>query len=547
VSRITKPVELTGQDEPVGTLQVPGAARPADQAPSGRLARLPGPDSLWWIAAVAVAFTGVQLLVMPLRLGLSWDEVVYVSQIGGHAPAAFFDPARSRGVTLLVAPVTLITSSIAVLRAYLAVASGLALFGSLLAWRKLRPAWILALAGIAFGGLWVTQFYGPQAMPDEWMAFAALAAVGLFLRAAGPTGRETGAVADGAEGADGVETADGAEAADGRDGAPARTRRWPLLWLAIAVAAATLTRPGDAVFLVAALLIAALGVRAWRQWPLVAAVAVGFALGAAEWVAEAYLRFGGPLARLHLASAEQGGFGLHLGMWAELRAASGPTLCRPCTVGWRYPEVGLWLALLPLLVALGVIVARRADRFRSSLLAAVTALALASQYLIGIDYAAPRFMIPAYALAAIPVADLLAWLLVTARVTDRPWITALVSAVLVAQVGIQEIVFAHEVAGTVTFHADYATAAADLGQLGIRPPCLINGAQRIPIAFYAGCASTPNAIGARPPAAPEARPGGHFAVLTWGKQSPPPFAARWRKVTLTGTGKLTLVAYLPPA
>jgi hypothetical protein len=515
VSRITKPAELPGQDEFAGPGEPAGQDQRSAGTRKGRSARLPGPDSVWWIAAVAAAFTLLQLRAMPLRLGLSWDEVVYVSQVSGHVPAAFFDPARSRGVSLLVAPVTMITSSIAVLRAYLAVASGLALFGSLMAWRRLRPAWILALAGLAFGGLWVTQYYGPQAMPDEWMAFAALAAVGLFLHAA-DTSTST------------------------------RTRRWSLLWLAVAVGAATLTRPGDAVFLVAVLLIAALAVRAWRQWPLLAAVAAGFVIGAAEWVAEAYLRFGGPLARLHLASAEQGGFGLHLGMWAELRAVNGPTLCRPCTVGWRYPEVGLWLALLPVLVALGVFVARRSGRFASSLLAAVVALGLASQYLIGIDYAAPRFMIPAYALAAIPVADLLAWLYVTATATDRPWITALVSAVLVAQLGIQQIALAHEVAGTVTFHADYAAAATDLGKLGIRPPCLINGAQRIPIAFYAGCASTPNSIGARPPAAPQARPGGRFVVLTWGRQSPPPFAARWRKVTLTGTGTLTLIAYLPP-
>ena len=520
MSRITKPVELPGPDGAAAPGNPGSPVRRSAGTGAVRRARLPGPDSLWWIAAAAAAFTCVQLLVMPLRLGLSWDEVVYVSQVSGHVPAAFFDPARSRGVSLLVAPVTMITSSIAVLRAYLAVASGLALFGSLLAWRHSRPAWILALAGLTFGGLWVTLYYGPQAMPDEWMAFAALAAVGLFLRAAAPED-------------------DGA-------GARARTRRWSLLWLAVAVAAATLTRPGDAVFLVAVLLIAALAVRGWRQWPLLAAVTAGFVVGAAEWVAEAYLRFGGPLARLHLASAEQGGFGLHVGMWAELRAVNGPTLCRPCTVGWRYPEVGLWLALLPLLVALGVYVARRAGRFASSLLAALVALALASQYLIGIDYAAPRFMIPAYALAAIPVADLLAWLFVTAQTTDRPWITALVSAVLVAQLGIQQIVLAHEVAGTVTFHADYAVAAADLGKLGIRPPCLINGAQRIPIAFYAGCASTPNSVGSRPPAAPQAAPGGHFVVLTWGRQSPPPFAARWRKVTLTGTGKLTLAAFLPP-
>src|SRR5215472_3717741 len=107
--------------------------------------RLPGPDSPWWIAPVAAAFSLSQLLVVRPHLGLSWDEVVYVSQASRHAPAAFFDPARSRGVSLLVAPVAFATSSVAALRIYLAAVSGLALFGSLLAWRPLRPARVLAL------------------------------------------------------------------------------------------------------------------------------------------------------------------------------------------------------------------------------------------------------------------------------------------------------------------------------------------------------------------------------------------------------------------
>jgi len=54
----------------------------------------PGRDSAWWLVAVGVAFTAAELLFVPPRMGLSWDEVVYVSQVSGHAPAAWFDPAR---------------------------------------------------------------------------------------------------------------------------------------------------------------------------------------------------------------------------------------------------------------------------------------------------------------------------------------------------------------------------------------------------------------------------------------------------------------------
>ena len=154
----------------------------------------PGGDSGWWLVAVGVAFTAAELLFVSPRMGLSWDEVVYVSQVSGHAPAAWFDPARARGVPLLVAPVAALTGSVAALRVYLSVACGLGLTVALWTWRRLRPAWVLGLAGVVFGGLWVAQYYGPQAMPDMWSALGGLAAVGCFLRG-GPragTGRWPG-------------------------------------------------------------------------------------------------------------------------------------------------------------------------------------------------------------------------------------------------------------------------------------------------------------------------------------------------------------------
>jgi hypothetical protein len=207
---------------------------------------------------VAATFTACQLLFVPSRMGLSWDETVYVSQVSGHASAAFFDAARSRGVPLLVAPVTMLTSSVVVLRVYLALLSGLGLLGPLWTWRPLRPAWVLALAGVAFGSLWVALYYGPQAMPDDWMALTALGATGVFLRAATRQGQ-----------------------------------RGALVGLTLTMALAALLRPGDAAFLVAPLVLATLAVPGWRRWRLSASLVAGAAAGAAEWVVEAYLRFGG--------------------------------------------------------------------------------------------------------------------------------------------------------------------------------------------------------------------------------------------------------------
>lgn len=484
---------------------------------------IPPADSIRWLALVAAAFTCAELIFVAPRLGLSWDEVVYVSQASGHAPAAYFDPARARGIPLLVAPVAMLTSSVLALRIYLSVASGLGLFLALLAWRRLRPAWILALAGIVFGGLWVAQYYGPQAMPDEWVAFSALAAVGLFLQAAG--------------------AGQGSQATGHGEASQARPGWRALAGLALSVAVASLVRPGDALYLAAVLIVATVAVRKWRKWSLLVAVAAGFVAGAVQWVVEAYVRFGGPLARLHAAGAEQGGFGLHFAVWDELKALNGPTLCRPCTVGLRSPEISLWWLALPVLVTLGILAARRVGRYDSSLLAAVCGVGLAFQYLFLINYAAPRFLLPAYALLAIPVADALGWLVTGVSRDARPAAITLLGVCLFAQLAIQNAVLDHQVGEKITFFGDYQRIATDLHKLGIRQPCLIKGEQDIPVAFYTGCASAPSISATRARNASEA-----VVVLVRPGDSPPSYARGWSRHYLPGirTGLQKVVAYVPP-
>ncbi len=480
---------------------------------------------------MAAAFTIAQLALVVPKLGLSWDETVYISQVSGHAPASYFDPARARGIPLLVAPLTMLTTSVLALRIYLSLASGLGLFVALLTWRRLRPAWQLALAGVLFGGLWTTLYYGPQAMPDLWVALSSLAAVGFFLQAVrvGTSASDTAPV-----------RATGA-------GVTSARRRWgALAGLTVCGAIAALVRPGDALYLAAVLGIAVLAVRQWRRWDLLAAVVVGFAAGAAEWVIEAYITFGGPLNRLHEAGAEQGGFGFHLAFWDELRAVNGPTLCRPCTVGYRYPVLSLWWLALPVLVVLGVIAVRRAGRLGPTLLAGACAFGLAFQYLFLINYAAPRFLLPAYALAAIPVADAVGWLLTSVRRELRPPVITLVAVVLLVQLLIQATVLQHQVQEKISFLGDYTRIAADLRVLGVRPPCLVKGDQDIPIAFYSGCASAPGvtasgtAVGGR-----STEP---IAVLVAPGQSPPGYARDWTQHELPGIQSklLEMSVYLPP-
>ncbi|MFD0442628.1 glycosyltransferase family 39 protein [Streptomyces indonesiensis] len=196
------------------------------------------PRRIPWLVPVALAYAAAQLALVVPHLGLGWDETVYLSQVDPHRPAAYFSAPRSRGISLLAAPVLAVTDSTTVLRIVLALLSAAALYAAYRVWQPLLGPGRTALAALLFAGLWTTLLYGPQAMPNLWVALSAVAAVGWFLRAAHP---------------------------------PAGRRA--LLGLGAMVAAATCFRFSDGVWLVLPLLAACAIVPAWRRprprspWP----------------------------------------------------------------------------------------------------------------------------------------------------------------------------------------------------------------------------------------------------------------------------------------
>ncbi|MEU7281670.1 hypothetical protein AB0A69_23285 [Streptomyces sp. NPDC045431] len=468
-----------------------------------------GGPALPWLAGVAAAFTLAHLVLVARGLGLGWDETVYVSQVSPHAPAAFFSAPRARGISYLVAPVTAVTGSVAALRLYLAVLAGIGLFVALWVWRRLLPAPVLALAGALFASLWITLFYAGQAMPNLWVAYGALAATGCFLRAARDPGD-----------------------------------RWAVGGMVTAVAFAGVMRPADAVWLVLALAAAAVVTRAWR-WPLLlVALAVGLALGWAEWVMEAYTRYGGLTARLERASEIQGGLGWYLTVDDHARALGGRTLCRPCDVPWRHPAAALWFFALPLLVAGGVAAAARARLHRTELaVAGAVGVALALPYLFTVGYAAPRFLLPAYALLALPVARCLLWLCrPRPQRGRRRTVAALLAVALLAHLAVQYRVLDGVADRVRRDTRDLTRIAAALHAQGVRPPCVVSGEDAIRVAYRTGCASR--------------QPGGHdgsitpegltalsrhrpVAVLVSGGARPPSYARAWREHRLPDLGRLT--------
>ncbi|MET8679813.1 hypothetical protein ABZW18_20090 [Streptomyces sp. NPDC004647] len=490
-------------------------------SPSGHQSRTdprggPAARPLLWLAGLAVVFTLAQLVLVAPGMGLGWDESVYISQVGSQAPAAFFSAPRARGITFLVAPVAGLTTSVDALRVYLSVLSGCGLLLSLWVWRRLLPVVVVLLAGALFGGLWITLFYGPQAMPNLWVAYAALLATGCFLRAV-------------------------------RDPADRRA----LTGLFCAVVFAALMRPADALWLAAPLAVAALCVRAWRRPAVLLALAAGAALGCAPWIIEAYVGYGGLAARLRRAGEIQGGMGWKLAFDAQLRAIEGRSLCRPCDVPWRHPATAAWWFALPLLTAGGVLAAARIHRLAVALVPALAGISLAVPYLLLIDYAAPRFLLPTYALLALPVALCLFRLVTGARPQLRPLVVAAVVLALAGHYAVQYAVLHVVASRSRETREAVGRIAAELHREGLRPPCTVSGEEAVRIAFRTGCSSRQigghdgsitragllEAAGSRP-----------VAVLVAGDRAAPSYTHGWRVQELPRLGgRAGFRAYLSPS
>ncbi|GAA2923979.1 hypothetical protein GCM10020221_19990 [Streptomyces thioluteus] len=470
-----------------------------------------------YLPAVALAFAVLQLCYAVAHMDLGWDETVYLSQTDPHRPAAFFSAPRSRGISLLAAPVVAVTPSVTAVRVVLVLLSSAALLAAYRVWEPLLSRGRAALAALLFCTLWTTVLYGPQAMPNLWVALASVAAAGWFLRAR----REPGRTAS-------------------------------LAWLTVTLAAATLFRTHDGVWLALPMLAACAAVREWRRPGTVAAVLGGPALGGAQWAAEAYVRFGGIGPRLRVAGDTEGGMGGHLGggLRAAYRSLDGPQLCRPCHIAAPPVAHTLWWLLLPALAAVAcVLAARRRAGAATVHLPVACALLLAAPYLLLLDYAAPRFLLPAYALLALPVADLAVR---AVRKAPPPWlrraVTLLLCAAFAGHLAVQMKELRANAADARDTTVRYRRAARELGRLGLDAPCLVTGPRAQPIGYEAGCASAQTMGNNRSATTADivrAAASGPVALLyDPGDPYLPSYARDWRPHRLPGTDWL---AYIPLA
>ena len=457
-----------------------------------------------WPIAAAAAFTLALFLFDSLRIPLFWDESVYASQISQHVPMPW-GAERARGLPLLVAPVTLLTGSVVALRVYLMVMAGIGLFLAMLAWRGPRPDWVVALAGVIFGGLWVAQQQAALLLPSYWSAIGGLAGVGLFLRA-----MERG-----------------------------RSSTLGVALLAAAVTFTALMRPADAVVIFGLVLVIAVTARPWGQatslvTALAGAIVAGLAIGVGEWVTESYLYFGGPLRRLHAMSAASGGRKLNL--LNNLRIMSGGLVSSkpgfPSIRGWSHPPLLAWWAAFGVLALIGVYAARRyvyADRrYRGWLLAATPVICALGVYAL---YSLPvrdntRYLQPVWALHALSAADAIYWLVTAPRGRLRVAAIAVACVFVAAELGTQHAVLAAENAQRLTAGRGQMNAVQDMRQLGVRPPCVITSSRlavwfTLPAAYYLGCSYVWHMTNLTQ------ADGRQVVVLVPGGARPQPFAQYW--------------------
>lgn len=412
-----------------------------------------GPDSLGWLVLVSALFLLSELLPALLRLPLGADEITYIARSSVQHSGVFLPPVHGHGAGLLAAPVTLATTSLTALRVWMAIVSALALFGSLLCWRGIRPAWVLAIAGFIFGSLAITELSGVQVYPDLWAGFGALAMTGLVL-----------------------------QAVEGR-----LRPRLVLPLIAFVAFAVVMMRPQNIIFVLAPSFVAPLVVRGWRKPGVLIAMIIGMAVGTLEWVAEAFLWFGGLGHRIHLAGQEPPTFGLHVSLLMQVKTLSGPWYCTPqgiagphCT-GYRYPVLYLWWLAFFALVALGLVIAWRLPTRASSVLALVTGGWIAVLYLLLVPFGAPRYFLPTWALFAIVAADGIAWL---ARVPKRKTVGAALAGIfLLSWAASQHAVLVGETANTASSRL-FVHKADALKKLGVKPPCALGSPS---VAYYVGC------------------------------------------------------------
>ncbi|TKK90157.1 hypothetical protein FDA94_06995 [Herbidospora galbida] len=437
------------------------------------------------LGLVALGYLALQALLVPADMTLEWDEVVYTSQVAPGVPDAMFSAPRARGVTWLVAPIVQVTTDPVAIRWWMMILAAGGLFLAFLPWTRLLKPTALVLAAGLFATLWVALWYGPQVMPNLYVAFGAVLAIGsLLVVRESPSG-------------------------------------WAYAGLAAGFASVAMLRPSDVLWLG---VVAGPAALLWRRWAAAATILVAAVVGSVPWVVEAYTSFGSLLQRWAAAGEVQGGIAPAPGFWYEFKAANGPAFCRPCDIPLERPYLLIWWLALP---ALALVSARRHP------VPLLAGLAMAAPYLFLVDYAAPRFLLPAYALLMIPAAATMS--------RFRPPFAVLLAAYLVVQFTAFQGVKGQDYPLR-QFQAAFVQKMIDAG---VTRPCTLVGTSVNPAhQFLTGCDVR---IVRRGESVAEAAQGLPGVVATLSQKTPPKGAEEWdRHVLASSNGKPTWITMIRP-
>jgi hypothetical protein len=375
--------------------------------------------------------------------GLSWDESIYLSQVDVGSVALPFAPSRARGITLLAAPGASWHPPLAIARGWMLLVTAALVWWVVATWKDLLgTTWTIVAVSVLCSS-WIVGLYATEVMPNLPAALVALVAVGAWLSEDDRTVR--------------------------------------LVSLGGGAAALALLRPIDAVVLVGLLALTSPwfvrdGARRLRS---IAWLVGGLAIGLVPWLAEMAWRFGslGEAVRRAAATGHVGDVGVAERVVQYLDLLDGPLVgpVRPASVAWA--------GLLVLLASAGLIVlaCSGAER-RLALLPTLCTIAFALVYLVFVGGLAPRFFLPAAAMACVPIAIGL----------RRLWSARTVGKVAVC--GFVAVFVAWNVPTLVAVGSSTARARAEVGAAArlvagtAEEPCRVLSDDVFPqVAYRAGC------------------------------------------------------------
>ncbi|WP_207928857.1 hypothetical protein, partial [Actinomadura sp. 6K520] len=207
------------------------------------------------------------------------------------------------------------------------------------------------------------------------------------------------------------------------------------------------------------------------------------------WLAESFVRFGDPAARLEAIQSLNGGMGLHFVLPRYLATLNGRESCPPTTVdcGAVGSATVLWWAGGLALAGAGLWAARGEAR-RALLVCIGTAAVFGGAYFVLTDLAVPRYLLPVFALMSLPAGVGLTAILRGARRWRAGWVLAAgVTAAVLVHAGLQAAR-----AGRVADRAEAALtwpeeAAGALAVRGVGGDCAVLGRFAPQIAFLRRC------------------------------------------------------------